>query len=133
MIRKDLLEEALSEYEEHFNLDFKPMRYNRKRFYSLFRKYKKYGYIKNFYWFFGEEKLCWLEQYEKSVKKNLTLGKIKSSLNKLMVWNKHHGILDNDKNDTPRMYICEHKDGIDIYIYARDTKIQTDFKIWFRN
>ena len=125
MINRKLLDKELEDYRAK-GIELKPMKFNKNKFYNLFKKYKSYGMTENYYCCYGEERCCWQDLVERGcwhptlecVRKDMILSK-----------NMKHIVRCRKYGD--RFYISKDKDKCAIFIYARDTEQQEDLHMWF--
>lgn len=127
-INKELLQKELDRYKER-GIDLKPIRYNRDFVFNLFRKYKYYGMTENSYCCYGEESCCWQEIIEEGVN-GLTLKDVRNDILYNLKYIKN---TLRSKKIGYRMFVGQKDKDYTIYIYARDTEVQTDYHIWFSN
>lgn len=128
IVRKDLLNIELDFYKK-IGAELKPVKFNKNKFHNLAKKYKYSSMTENSYCCYGEEKLCWQELIEEG---NWDLTQIRvTDIIKSIFKNIKHIARDRSQGD--RCYMYKSKDECYIFIYARDTELQTDYNISFSN
>ena len=127
MINKELLNKELEWYKEN-RKELKPVKFNKNKYYNLFKKYKNYGMTENYYCCYGQEQCCWQDLVEEGINW-LTLPRVRGE----MKVGRHviHNIKNRKLGD--RVFMYKDKDVCYIFIYARDTDLETDYHIWFSN
>lgn len=85
--------------------------------------------IENSYCCYGEEDCCWQEVVEEGVW-GFTLKDIRSGILYNLKYIKN---TLRSKKIGYRMFVGQKDKDYTIYIYARDTEVQTDYHIWFSN
>jgi len=128
IVRKDLLEKELEFYKKT-RIELKPVKFNKNKFYNLAKKYKYSSMTENSYCCYGEEKLCWQELIEEG-NWDLTQIRITDIIKTTLKEIKH---IARDRSQGNRCYMYKSKDECLLFIYARDTEIETDYHIWFSN
>ena len=127
MINKKLLNKELEWYKEH-RKELNPIKFNKNKYYNLFKKYKNYGMTENSYCCYGQEQCCWQELTEEGINR-LTLPKVRTEM-KFSKWNLHD---IKSRKSGNRVFMYKDKEVCYIFIYLRDTEYETDYHIWFSN
>jgi hypothetical protein len=129
VLRQDLLQNELDNYKTNEKIELKPLKYNRNKFFDLFKKYKRWGMTEQSYCCYGEEQCCWYDPYEEGIW-NLSLHQIRKII--LNDIKSLQYIIRSIRKYGHRMYVYQDKNRCYIYIYCRDV-FQRDYHIWFSN